>query len=110
MGEKIKYYVLDISECSEEVKSLYDGVERFPMMSGQYCCEYDIIEELLPVDLCNKLRHETSQAKEHIEYVDRYYGERGVGHMDFMPLGLSTNELRPGAKITEVKPEVIWKP
>ena len=96
---KIRYYKLDLRGCDRLFLENLNGVVELPLMDGQYEREFDLVEDQIPVDLCNKFRHEDSGAKDFINMVGLYHGECGLRALDHMPMGLDSSNLPEGAKL-----------
>ena len=93
-----KYYKINVEKCDPKEVGPIHSVGEFVIMDGQYCCQYDVVEELLPPDICNQIRFETDEAKE----FNSYWSDKGeMDEVDFLPLGIENIPL--GAVITEIE-------
>lgn len=93
-----KYYKVNVKKCKPEDVGPIHSIGEFVIMDGQYYETYDVVEELLPPDICNAHRYETRWAKENIDY---WAGTASDDEIDYLPLGFSY--IPPGAVITEIE-------
>jgi hypothetical protein len=100
--ETIKTYYVDISECSEEIKKFFHPITKIPVITGAFFKDFDVIEEELPVDLCNMLRHDSDEARSKISIMYDNWGDEGLNDADYMPVGTDIKTIRDiGAKLIE---------
>jgi hypothetical protein len=100
--KKPKFYTLDLTGCKDEdLGSLAGKLSKILCMDPQYCGGggYDVVEEELPVDICNLIRHETPEVKAHTQRWADIDG--ALEDMDWMPVYFKT--IPKGAALTEVK-------
>jgi hypothetical protein len=90
-----KFYILNVRSCDpKDIGPIFE-IGEFVVMDGQYCCDYDVVEELLPHEICNAHRFETPFAK--MQTLIHGYDDE----TDYLPLGF--NKLPSGAELMEIE-------
>lgn len=103
---KPKFYILNIQKCNLPFPGPAGKLPEILIMDGQYFCDFDVVEEALPVDVCNYHRYETETAKRHLNYWLSTESPSSLAaleeEIDFMPLGINRSDFPLGYTITEV--------
>lgn len=79
----------------------YAGLKEVFLVDGAFECEFDVLEDQLDPDMCNRLRHETGIARDHTNYLMNFEG--ALEESDFMPLGVNSGRFPAGAILRELK-------
>jgi hypothetical protein len=96
-----KFWFLDISDCMDEVKKPFNGMLKIPLVDGAFYRDFDLLEDEIPVELCNFIRHESDGAKLYNEYLATFnYDDIDLFECaDYMPVGVDRSMFPLGSEL-----------